>query len=54
MNAQPPRSAPTTWPYVALVVLLSAIGNNWSPSGVRTLGYTLVALVAVGYAVRDR
>lgn len=37
-----------TWPYVVLVVLLAAIGNGWSASDLRTLGYTLVALVSVG------
>jgi hypothetical protein len=47
---QSPNGAPIAWPYVVLVVMLSAIGNDWAPADVRTLGYVLLALVGIGYA----
>jgi hypothetical protein len=54
MNAESPNGAPVSWPYVVLVVMLSAIGNNWSPEGVRMLAFALLALVAVGYVMKRR
>jgi hypothetical protein len=55
MNSQSPNNGnPITWPYVALAVLLAAIGNHWSPDDVRALGYVLLALLAVGHVTRSR
>ena len=52
MNPENPKGTHVTWPYIVLVVLLTAIGNNWSPEGIRTLGYVMVALIAVGYVAK--
>ncbi|NGN62867.1 hypothetical protein G5C51_02980 [Streptomyces sp. A7024] len=49
-HATPRKPSGPGWPYVVLSVLLAAIGNNWTPDEVRTLGYVLLAIVAVGYA----
>ena len=55
MNSQSPNGGnPVTWPYVTLAVLLAAIGNHWSPSDVRALGYVLLALLAVGHIAGSR
>lgn len=50
-SAEPVKPSGPGWPYVVLTVLLTAIGNNWAPSDVRALGYVLLAVVAVAYAV---
>ncbi|MER5790932.1 hypothetical protein [Streptomyces sp. NPDC001980] len=60
MSVQSPGTEPVKpsgpgWPHLVLAVLLAAIGNGWSAAEVRTLGFVLLALVAVGaVASRDR
>lgn len=50
-HTEPRKPSGPGWPYVVLTVLLAAIGNNWTPGEVRTLGYVLLAIIAVAYAV---
>ncbi|MEU9285203.1 hypothetical protein AB0D57_10870 [Streptomyces sp. NPDC048275] len=49
-GAEPVKPSGPGWPYLVLTVLLTAIGNDWAPGEVRSLGYVLLALVAVAYA----
>lgn len=53
-RTEPFRPSGPGWPYVVLTVLLAALGNNWAPDEVRTLGYVLMVIVAVACAVPRR
>ncbi|WP_329247633.1 hypothetical protein [Streptomyces canus] len=46
-HTEPSKPSGPGWPYLVLTVLLTAIGNDWTPDEVRTLGYVLLAIVAV-------
>jgi hypothetical protein len=54
MTNQPDHHQRPSWAYVALAVLLTAIGNGWNVDDVRALCYALLALLTIAHVTHPR